>query len=65
MTNKERKQLRLAKAKFRATHTYFAVDLDNIEDAQLITYLEKRSNKSDTIRKMLREAFCLRKEKKT
>ena len=53
---KEKKdKIQTAIAKYKATHTYFSVYLDEVEDAQLITWLERQGNKSEAIRRALRE----------
>ena len=48
-------KIQTAMAKFKATHTQFSFSLDEVEDAQLITWLEKQGNRSEAIRRVLRD----------
>lgn len=55
MTKKEQ-QKKVAIAKFNATHKMFSFYLDEIEDAEIVTWLEKQGNKSEAIRRIIRKA---------
>ena len=59
MTDKEKAQRQIATAKYLSTHKKYTFHLNETEDADMITWLENHSNKSEVIRQTLRKGFEL------
>lgn len=49
-------QKKVAIAKYKATHKMFSFFLDEVEDAAVITWLERQGNRSEAVRRILRKA---------
>ena len=49
-------QKKIAAAKFKATHKMYSFYLDEVEDAAIITWLERQGNRSEALRRIIRKA---------
>lgn len=56
MTNDKKAKRHLAMMEFKAMHRQVAFYLDEAEDADVISWLDRQGNKSEAIRRILRKA---------
>lgn len=56
MTNNKKAQRHLAMMEFKAMHRQVVFYLDEAEDADVISWLDRQGNKSEAIRRIIRKA---------